>query len=147
MIKQFHLDWLVVAVLISGSAFAPNVRAELILLTNGDVRVGRVVSKSPAQVRLLTGTASKSREIKVDRDEIRDILQGLKESERIVACESADDLERWSAAYFQGGLEIPSARCIRRLLELEAGAAAKPRRDGTDGFRSFWNRVVFGEMK
>ncbi|MCZ6815261.1 MAG: hypothetical protein O7F76_01035 [Planctomycetota bacterium] len=147
MIKQFHLDWLVVAVLISTSAFAPNVRAELILLTNGDVRVGRVVSESPAQIRLLTGTASKSREIKVDRDEIRDILQGLKESERIVACESADDLERWSAAYFQGGLEIPSARCIRRLLELEAGAAAKPRRDGTDGFRSFWNRVVFGEMK
>ncbi len=135
---------MVVAVLAWGAGPA---RADLIELGDGSVRVGRIVSKDAGSIRLKTGTAERSIEVDLPRGQVKVIHTGLDEADRIDACKSAGQLSRWAAGYFQGGLEIPAARCIRRAMEHDDSVGARARSDGAAAFRRFWNEIVLRRLE
>ncbi|MFQ5424649.1 MAG: hypothetical protein ACE5F9_11795 [Phycisphaerae bacterium] len=122
-------------------------RADLIEMGDGSVRVGRVVSKDAGSIRLKTGTAERSIEVDVPRGQVKVIHTGLDEADGIDACKSAGQLSRWAAGYFQGGLEISAARCIRRAMELDDSMGSRARSDGAEAFRGFWNGIVLRRLE
>ncbi|MFH1417889.1 MAG: hypothetical protein ABII12_06345 [Planctomycetota bacterium] len=112
---------------------------------DGKLCVGRILSEGDDAIQLKTGGESGPRTLKLPRDRIARVFKAAEEHGRIDACGDVTALNEWSAGYYHAGEETSAARCIKRVLVLDASIGEKPRRAGTSDYRLFWNRLVFGE--
>jgi hypothetical protein len=116
--------------------------AEMIILSGGRVRVGRITSEDSKAIRLRTGSTSGVREVTIPRGRIRQILRGTEEADHIRSGRDLPSLRRWVEGYFHAGLEDSATRCLQRALDLDPSVGRRPKKKGAEGFLLFWNRTV-----
>ncbi|MFQ5501894.1 MAG: hypothetical protein ACE5EQ_06285 [Phycisphaerae bacterium] len=135
----------IVATMIGALSTTP-ASADLLRLQDGKFHAGRILEEDDARIQFKTGTRSGPLELSLEKSEIAQIYRMLDEAQQIDQVMDANRLQNWAAAYFHAELESPAIQCVRRAWKLNPDIGKKPLGEGSAGFQTFWNRMIFREL-
>lgn len=125
---------------------APPGHSEIVLLQNGKSVAGQIISEDNSGLKIKSGSAQGPREVKLTREEIKQILRAADETNQIEKSTSPTELRRWAVSFFYAGTESTAAACISRVRKLDPSIEKKPLKEGAVAYRDFWNRRVLKEL-
>jgi len=121
-------------------------RSDLVVLRDGTRRGAATPGPGqPAEVRSSRDPSVGT--IVIDPADVVHLLSGAAEREEIEQLADADALRLLASDYHAAGLDELARRCLVRALERNPALAERPRRDGPDELRQFWNRAVLSERE